>query len=69
MQQILQIFLTALEKLSDPIAIIALLLMVVVLLQARAMAKHLPMLNKTLGKQTTLIERMVYDDKREKGDA
>lgn len=63
-----QIFLKALEKLSDPIAIIALLLMVVVLLLTRTLAKHLPVINKTLGKQTTLIERMVYDYKREQND-
>ena len=66
MQQILQIFLNALEKLTDPVSIIALLLMVVVLLLARTLARQLPIINKTLGKQTTLIERMVYDDKKER---
>jgi hypothetical protein len=66
MQQILQVFIKALDKLSEPVAIIALLLMVVVLFLTRTLAKQLPVINKTLGKQTTLIERMVYDDKRDR---
>ena len=56
-----QIFIKALEQLTEPIAILALLLMVVVILLARTIAKQLPKINMTLGKLVTLIELLVYD--------
>jgi len=56
-----EIFLKALEKLSDPLSIIALLLMVVVIVLVRSVTRHLPELNRTLGKQATVLEHLVYN--------
>jgi len=56
-----QIFLKALDKLSDPLAIIALLLMVLVIVLVRSVTRHLPELNRTLGRQATILEHLVYN--------
>lgn len=56
-----EIFIKAIEKLSDPIAILALLLMVCVLFLVRAVTRHLPELNRTLGRQATILEHLIYD--------
>jgi len=61
-----EIFTKALEQLTTPSAILALIAMAVVVMLARTISKQLPAINQTLGKLTALIERMVYDneDKR-----
>lgn len=61
-----EIFTKALEQLTTPSAILALIAMAVVVMLARTISKQLPVINQTLGKLTALIERMVYDneDKR-----
>ncbi len=59
-----EIFLKALEKLTDPLAIIALLLMIVVIVLVRSVTRHLPELNRTLGKQATILEHLVYDNNK-----
>jgi len=61
-----EIFLKALEKLTDPLSIIALLLMIVVIVLVKSVTRHLPELNRTLGKQATILEHLVYNSK--KGD-
>lgn len=60
-----EIFLKAIEKLTDPIAIIAIVLMFLVVLLSITISRSLPKINMTLGKLTTLIERMVYDDSKD----
>ena len=59
-----EIFLRALDKLTEPLAIIALLLMLVVIILVRSVTRHLPELNRTLGKQATILEHLIYDIRR-----
>jgi len=59
-----EIFLKALEKLTDPLSIIALLLMIVVIVLVKSVTRHLPELNRTLGKQATILEHLVYNSKK-----
>ena len=56
-----KVFLHAIDRLSEPLAIIALLLMFVVIILVRTLTRHLPELNRTLGKQATILEHLVYD--------
>jgi len=60
-----EIFLKALDKLTDPVSILALLLMIVVVILVRSITRHLPELNRTLGKQATILEHLVYNQNRE----
>jgi len=60
-----EIFIKALEKLTDPLSIISLLLMVVVVVLVKSVTRHLPELNRTLGKQATILEHLVYDNKKD----
>ena len=56
-----EIFLRALDRLTEPLSIIALLLMIVVIVLVRSVTRHLPELNRTLGKQATILEHLVYN--------
>ena len=56
-----EIFIKALDRLTEPLSIIALLLMVVVIVLVRSVTRHLPELNRTLGKQATILEHLVYN--------
>ena len=57
------VFIKAIEKLSDPIAILALCQMVVIIILVRTVIKHLSELNRTLGRQATILEHLVYNHK------
>jgi len=61
----IEIFLKAIDKLTDPLAIIVLLQMLVIIILARAIVKHLPELNRTLGRQATILEHLVYNQSQE----
>jgi len=60
-----EIFLKALDKLTDPVAIIALLLMSVNLALVLAVIRHLPRLYETLGRQAAILEHLVYNHNSE----
>ena len=62
------IFEKALDRLTDPVSVLALLLMIVVIILVRAITRHLPELNRTLGRQATILEHLVYNHDREDGD-
>lgn len=61
----MEIFLKALDKLTEPVAVLALLLMVVVIILVRSVTRHLPELNRTLGRQATILEHLVYNHRED----
>ena len=61
----MEIFLKALDKLTEPVAVLALLLMVVVIILVRSITRHLPELNRTLGRQATILEHLVYNHRED----
>ena len=54
------VLLKALDRLTDPLAIITIVLVGVVVLLVRNLTKHLPELNRTLGRQISILEYLVY---------
>lgn len=64
----MSIFEKALDKLSDPIAIIALLLMVMVIVLVCSITRHLPRIYKALGKQTAILNYIFYNQGNNRKD-
>lgn len=58
-----EIFLTAIEKLTDPIAIVLIVSMAINVLFAINATRVLPKIHGILGKHTALLEVMVYGKK------
>ncbi len=54
------VLLKALDRLTDPLAIITIVLVGVVVLLVRNLTRHLPELNRTLGRQISILEYLVY---------
>ena len=63
------IFLKALDRLTDPVSILALLLMIVVVILVKSITRHLPELNRTLGKQAAILEHLVYNNERDNDES
>ncbi len=61
----IEVLLKALDRLTEPVAILALVLIFANVILVRSVLRHIPEFTRTLGSLVTIIEHLLYDNRKD----